>query len=97
MDAAREIGGIPSLAAVFVIVTGIIGACFADMIFRFIGVSDPRAKGVALGTVAHAVGTAKAVSDSTVAGAFASVALCVNGILTAIFLPLIFWLLNLYS
>jgi predicted murein hydrolase (TIGR00659 family) len=94
MGAAQEIGGIPALAAVIVIITGIVGACLADWVFALVGVDDERARGIALGTVAHAVGTAKAVSDSTVTGAFASVALCVNGILTAVVLPFVFWLMS---
>lgn len=92
MGAAEEIGGLPSLAAVIVIVTGIVGTSFADFVFRLFRVTDLRAQGIALGTVAHAVGTAKAISESTTTGAFASVALCINGVATAVLLPFLFWL-----
>lgn len=90
MESSRLIGGIPALAAVFVIITGIVGAVVAPWCFRLTRVSDPQAQGVALGAVAHAVGTAKAVSMGEQTAAMASLGLCVNGIMTAIILPLVF-------
>ena len=94
MDTAAMIGGYPSLAAVFVILTGIIGAVLCSVIFRLGGVKSEIAQGVALGTVAHAVGTAQAFQLSEKTGAFASLALCINGLLTAIILPLLYFWLN---
>ena len=90
MDAASVIGGIPPLAAVFVISTGIVGAVCGPVVFTIIGVTNHAAQGTALGTVAHGIGTAKAISISEQCSAFASLALCVNGIFTALLLPILF-------
>lgn len=90
MDAALAIGGIPALAAVFVISTGIVGAVCGPTLFALIGVTNHAAQGTALGAVAHGVGTAKAISVSEQCTAFATLALCVNGIFTALLLPILF-------
>jgi putative effector of murein hydrolase len=90
MGTAESIGGSASLAAVFVIITGIIGAIFAPWVFKLTSNQSHMAQGVALGTVAHAVGTSRAVTTSEVCAAFATLAVCLNGIVTAIVLPLLF-------
>jgi putative effector of murein hydrolase len=90
MDAAGAIGGIPSLAAVFVISTGIVGAICGPAVFSLIGVHNQAAQGTALGAVSHAIGTARAISISEQCTAFATLALCVNGIATALILPILF-------
>ena len=90
IDASNAIGGEPALAAVFVIVTGVVGATFSQITFRLLKVQNKQAQGIALGTVAHAVGTAKAVSEDSMTGACASMALCLNGLMTVIILPLLF-------
>lgn len=92
MGIASELGGIPALAAVFVIFTGIIGAVFGSALFNALGVKDPRARGFAMGIAAHGIGTARAFQVSWQAGTFSGIAMTINGILTALFLPLI-WLL----
>lgn len=90
MDAAHAIGGIPSLAAVFVISTGIVGAICGPALFAYIGVHNHAAQGVALGAVTHAIGTARAISISEQCAAFATLALCINGLFTALLLPILF-------
>lgn len=90
MDTAQAIGGVSALAAVVVISTGIVGAVFGPSIFKLLGITNHAAQGLALGAVAHAIGTAKAISLSEQATAFATLALCVNGIATSILLPLLF-------
>ena len=90
MDVAQLTGGVPGLAAVYVIITGVVGAAFSGWVFSVFRVHDERDQGVALGTVAHAVGTSRAVQIGERCGAFSTLALCLNGILTAIVLPLIF-------
>lgn len=92
MAIAAEIGGIPALAAVFVIFTGIIGAIFGSAIFNALGIKDPRARGFAMGIAAHGIGTARAFQVSWQAGTFSGIAMTINGILTALLLPLI-WLI----
>lgn len=90
MGTSQAIGGIASLAAVFVIVTGIVGAVFAPLVFTLARTHSHMAQGVALGTVAHAVGTSKAITTSETCAAFATLSVCLNGIVTAIVLPLLF-------
>lgn len=90
MGTAQAIGGVSSLAAVFVIVTGIVGAVFAPLVFRLTNTHSHMAQGVALGTVAHAVGTSKAITTSETCAAFATLSVCLNGIVTALVLPLLF-------
>lgn len=90
MGTAEAIGGIGSLAAVLVVLTGIVGAIFAPFVFQLSKTQSERAQGVALGTVAHAVGTSKAISISETCAAFATLSVCLNGIITALLLPLLF-------
>lgn len=90
MEASAQIGGIPALAAVFVIVTGVVGAIVSSGMFLLFNVTDRQAQGIALGTVAHAVGTAKAIHMGDDVSAMATLGLCVNGIFTALVLPLLF-------
>ena len=90
MDTAEAIGGIAPLAAIFVITTGIIGAVFGPFIFKLCSITNHAAQGLALGSVAHAIGTARAISISEQCTAFSTLALCINGIVTSIMLPLLF-------
>lgn len=90
MEATKQIHGVPALAAVFVIVTGIVGAVLAPSVYRILSVTLPQAQGVALGSVCHAIGTAKALHMGEKTGALATLGLCLNGIMTAIVLPLLF-------
>ena len=87
---AELIGGLPELAAVVVILTGIVGATFAPWLIMLLKSDSEYAQGLALGSVAHVIGTTKALSISQTCGAFATLGLCVNGILTALILPLLF-------
>jgi predicted murein hydrolase (TIGR00659 family) len=88
------IGGIPALTAVFVICTGIIGAVFGSIVLKLAGVRDERAIGLAMGISAHGIGTARAMQISEVAGTFSGIGMALNGISTAIVLPLLFTLID---
>ena len=90
METTALIGGLPELAAVFVILTGIVGATFAPWLIMLTNTRCEYAVGLALGSVAHVVGTTKALSISETCGAFATLGLCINGIVTAIVMPLLF-------
>ena len=90
MATAPAIGGVASVAAVMVIATGIMGAVCADALFRLLHCNDERVRGVALGTAAHAVGTSHAMRYGEQATAFSSLALCINGVVTALLLPVMF-------
>ena len=87
MGVAERIGGIASLTAVLVIVTGIVGAVVAPALFRWLRIKDHAVQGFALGVVAHGIGTARAFAISEQAGAFAALAMGLNGAITALLLP----------
>jgi len=88
MLVAEQIGGVVALAAVFVMITGVIGAIFGPELLRRCGVQHPAARGMALGLTAHAVGTAQALQEGDECGAFAALAMSLMGVLTAVLLPL---------
>lgn len=87
MGVAERIGGIASLTAVLVIVTGIVGAVVAPTVFRLLRINDHAIQGFAMGVAAHGVGTARAFYISEQAGAFAALAMGLNGAITALLLP----------
>lgn len=89
MLVAEQIGGVAALAAVFVLITGVLGAMCGPELLRRIGVHHPAAQGMALGLTAHAVGTARALQEGEESGAFAALAMSLMGMLTAVLLPLI--------
>ncbi|MBD8876545.1 LrgB family protein [Roseibium polysiphoniae] len=88
MGIAEQLGGLPSLTAVLVILTGIIGAALGPLLLNVMGVKDMAARGLAIGTASHGIGTARAFQVSEVAGAFAGLAMGLNALATAILLPL---------
>ena len=88
MLVAEQIGGVVALAAVFVMITGVLGAMFGPALLRRFGVQHPAARGIALGLTAHAVGTAQALQESDECGAFAALAMSLMGVMTAVLLPL---------
>ena len=89
MAVAEKIGGLPSLTAVVVIITGIFGAMFGTFVLNAVGVKDWAARGFAMGTASHGIGTARALQVNEVAGAFAGLAMGLNALATAILLPLL--------
>lgn len=89
MGIAERIGGIPSLTAVLVIVTGIIGAVGARYVFDAMTLRDPAIRGFAIGVASHGIGTARAFQVSEQSGAFAALAMGLNGALTALLLPIL--------
>lgn len=94
MGIAEELGGLPSLTAVLVILTGILGAMLGPPLMTLAGMRDWAARGVAMGTASHGIGTARALQVSEVAGAFAGLAMGLNALATAILLPLLWRLLG---
>lgn len=87
MGIAEQIGGIPSLTAVFVVVTGIFGAMVGQHVFSLLRVEDNAARGFAMGLAAHGIGTARAFQVDVVMGAFSGLALALAALLTAALLP----------
>ncbi len=86
---SQQIGGMPSLAVGFVLITGIIGALFGTIVCKLVNIKHDTSKGFALGLVSHGIGTARAIEISEKAAAFSALAMGLSGIFTAIFLPMI--------
>ncbi len=96
MGIAEKIGGIPPLTAAIVIATGILGAVIGPGILRLCGVHHPVAFGLAMGAASHGIGTARAVEEGEVQGAAGGLAICLNGIATAVVTPLLMKLVLLW-
>ena len=87
MDVAAELGGIAALTGAIVILTGIAGNLLAEVVCKIFHITDPIAKGVGIGTSAHAVGTSKALQMGEVEGAMSGLSIAVAGVLTAVLCP----------
>ena len=89
MGIAEQLGGLPSMTAVLVMLTGITGAMIGPYLLDVIRVRDWSARGLALGTASHGIGTARALQVNEVAGAFSGLAMGLNALATAILLPIL--------
>jgi predicted murein hydrolase (TIGR00659 family) len=89
MGVAESLGGLPSLTAAVVILTGIVGAALGPLVLDLARIRDPRARGLAMGTASHGIGTARALQMGQAAGAFAGIAIGLNALATAVLLPLL--------
>ncbi|WP_251978021.1 LrgB family protein [Salinicola avicenniae] len=88
MGIAEKIGGIPSLTAGLVLLTGVVGCIVGPWIFRLTGVNDPTVQGYSMGLAAHGFGTAHCFASlGAVAGAFSGLAMGLSGLVTAFLLP----------
>ncbi|MGC9467018.1 MAG: LrgB family protein [Anaerolineae bacterium] len=88
MGVSEKIGGLPSLTAVLVILTGIVGAITAEPVLNLLRVEDHSIRGFAVGVAAHGIGTARAFQMDDEAGAFSGLGMGLNGILTAVLVPI---------
>ena len=88
-EVAEELGGIGALAGALIILTGSVGNLSATALCRICKLRDPIARGVAIGTGSHAVGTARALQMGRVEGAVSSLSIAVAGVLTAVICPLL--------
>ena len=86
---AEALGGQPTLTAVLVLLTGIIGAVVATPLLNLLRIGDWRARGFAVGVAAHGIGTARAFQVHETAGAFAGIGMGLNAILTALIAPFV--------
>jgi predicted murein hydrolase (TIGR00659 family) len=93
MGISEQLGGLPSLTAVLVVMTGIFGAVFGPPLLNVLRIRDWRARGLAIGTASHGIGTARALQVNEVAGAFSGLAMGLNAVATAFLLPLVWRLL----
>lgn len=89
MGIAERLGGLPSLTAVLVILTGILGAVGAQALYALMKCRDAAVQGFAMGIASHGIGTARAFQIGEQTGAFAALAMGLNGLLTAALLPLL--------
>ena len=89
MEVTQVLGGIPSLTAAIVVITGLIGAVIGFKTLSVGHVRNPMARGLSMGAASHALGTSAAMDRDQFVGAYASLGLTINGILTALFTPAI--------
>lgn len=89
MGIAEKAGGLPSLTAALVVLTGVLGAVIGVAVLAGLGVRDDRARGLALGLCAHGIGTARAFQVSELAGAFSALAMGLMALASAFLLPFV--------
>ena len=84
MGVSEELGGIVTITVAVIIVTGILGNVIGEHVFRICKIEEPIAKGIALGSASHAIGTAKAMELGEIEGAMSSLSIAVAGVLTVV-------------
>ncbi|WP_440894724.1 LrgB family protein [Amphibacillus sp. Q70] len=98
IEVSTEIGAVPALTVIFVIITGVLGGLFAPKIFRLLQIETSMARGLALGMAAHAVGTNRALTYGEEAATYSTLAMIFAGIITtSLGLTLLPWLYSLIS
>lgn len=90
IELSNQIGGIPSVTVAAIIITGIVGAVFAQWVLKVCRITDKTAKGIAIGTSAHALGTTKAVEIGETEGAMSGLAIGLTGLVTVIIVTILF-------
>jgi putative effector of murein hydrolase len=88
---AKEIGGDPVLVGAFVMITGMLGAMFGPYYLKLIKVTHPVARGLAIGTISHGIGTSAAVKEGELQGAVSGIGMGLAAVLTSFLVP---WLLH---
>ncbi|MGN0371562.1 MAG: LrgB family protein [Enterocloster sp.] len=88
MGVSEEAGGIVTLTVISIVLTGVFGNVAGELILKLAGVRHPVARGLALGTSAHAIGTVKALEMGEVEGAMSSLSIAVAGLLTVVAVPI---------
>lgn len=89
MGIAEQLGGVPALAAVFAVLTGLIGALGAKLLLDRLGIREPEVRGFALGTASHGIGAARAWQVHPDAGAYAGLALGLQVLIASALLPML--------
>ena len=84
MGVSEELGGIVTITVAVIIITGVLGYMIAEVVYKIAKIEEPIARGLGLGTSAHAIGTAKAMELGPVEGAMSSLAIAVAGLLTVV-------------
>lgn len=95
IEISQITNGIPSITAGVVIAVGIFGNAFGPAFLKGLGIKSKTAMGTALGTAAHGIGTARALEEGHLPGAYSGLAMCVNGILTTLISPyVVMWIVG---
>ena len=94
MGVSQSIGGIPTVTAVFVIMTGLLGATIGPLIVRYLRIDNEIARGVLFGTSAHAAGTSKAFEYGSISGTISSLSMIIAAIITIFIAP---WMMTWLS
>lgn len=89
MAVSEELGGYVTITVAVIVMTGILGNVFGEVICKLFRVTDPIAKGLSFGAASHAIGTAKALEIGEVEGAMSGLAIAVSGVLTVIVAPFV--------
>ncbi len=92
---SENINGLTSLTAVAVLINGVVGAVFGPKLLQIIGVKSPIAKGLAIGSAAHGLGTAKAMELGAIEGAISGLAIGLMGVATSLTIPLVGWVMRM--
>ena len=88
IEASKMINGLTGLTILSIVITGISGSLMSDLVFKLFKIKDPIAKGVALGTSSHAIGTGRALEYGTLEGAISGLSLSIAGVSTILWLML---------
>lgn len=92
MSVSEELGGYVNITVLVIVITGVLGNILAELICKIFGIKEPIAKGLAIGSAAHAIGTAKAMEMGEIEGAMSSLSIAVAGILTVIGASVFSWI-----
>ena len=84
MGISEELGGLVTITVAVIIITGVLGNIMAELVLRLFHIEDPIARGIAIGSASHAIGTVKAMELGEVEGAMSSLSIAVAGLLTVV-------------
>ena len=84
MDVSKQLGGYIAITTAIIIITGVVGNVLGELVFKIFSIKEPVARGIALRTSSHAIGTAKAMELGEVEGAISSLSIVIAGIITVV-------------
>ncbi|WP_122645352.1 LrgB family protein [Enterococcus mediterraneensis] len=94
LDLSKQMGGISAVTLAIVVSTGILGALIGSHVFKLFRIKSPVARGIALGSTSHAIGTGRAIELGEVEGILSGLCICVNGIATVVLMPFLYNMIN---
>lgn len=89
MALSEQLGGMPSITVVAIIVTGILGSIIGPFLYKLLKINDKVAMGIAMGNSSHAVGTARAMEIGETEGAMSGLTIAISGIITVVLAPIL--------